>query len=272
MKRKTGNVLAVRETAADRVPQTGGAFGLARNFQGEKTMKRFARLLLVTVGFGALGFVMSLVPQRNATGAGAAPVTIASPLPVPVTGSVNAAVTGTVAAQQSGSWNVGITGTPTVNANVTFPSSIGVQNAKDLSSLPIPLLQQDTDNPARQPFTLECTISTFDTSGKGFCLLDPIPTGKRFVIEAVSGGVTTTPGIKPIQLNLQVNTAGTFRDYFFSATFQGTSSFFGDSFVVYQPVRIYADGGSTSVFNVTMSNTISTLFELVVSGYLISVS
>jgi hypothetical protein len=48
-------------------------------------MKRFARLLVVTVGFGALGFVMSLVPQKNATGAGGAPVDITSPLPLPVT-------------------------------------------------------------------------------------------------------------------------------------------------------------------------------------------
>jgi len=60
----------------------------------EKTMKRFAKLLLVTVGFGVLGFVMSLVPQKSATGAGSAPVSIASPLPLPVTGNVNAAVTG----------------------------------------------------------------------------------------------------------------------------------------------------------------------------------
>ena len=35
-------------------------------------MKRFARLLLVTVVFGALGFAMSLLPQKSATGAGGA--------------------------------------------------------------------------------------------------------------------------------------------------------------------------------------------------------
>ena len=79
-------------------------------------MKPFARLLLVTVGFGALGFVMSLVPQKTATGAGGAPVNIMSPLPLPVTGNVNAAVS---AAQQSGNWNVGITGTPSVSAQIS---------------------------------------------------------------------------------------------------------------------------------------------------------
>jgi len=83
-----------------------------------KTVKRFAKLLLVTVGFGTLGFVMSRVPQKNATGAGGAPVNIVSPLPLPMTGNVNATVNGTVAALQSGNWNVGITGTPTVKCTL----------------------------------------------------------------------------------------------------------------------------------------------------------
>lgn len=53
-------------------------------------MKRFARLLLVTVGFGVLGFVMSLVPQKTATGAAGAPVNIISSVLLTVMGSVNA--------------------------------------------------------------------------------------------------------------------------------------------------------------------------------------
>lgn len=233
-------------------------------------MRRFARALAVTLGLVIIGSIVSLVPQKNAAGSAAAPVTVVN-TPLPVTGNVSASVSGTVGAQQSGNWSVGISGTPTVNANVTFPRSIGVQNARDLSSLLIPLLQQDTDNPARQPFTQECTVSTLDTAGRGFCSLDTVPTGKRFIIETVSGGLNTTPGIKPTQISLQVNTTGTVRAYFFSATFRGNSSFFGDSFVVNQPVRIYADSSTTSVFNVTMSSPAPCAFDFVISGYLISV-
>jgi hypothetical protein len=73
-------------------------------------MKQFARLLLVTLGFGVLGFMMSLFPQKNAGGAPpppptGAPVNIINSIPltvgvsnfpatltgasVPVSGSVN---------------------------------------------------------------------------------------------------------------------------------------------------------------------------------------
>lgn len=59
-------------------------------------MKRFARAIAVALGLVVFGSVVSLVPQKNARGAGAAPVNITSPLPLPVTGTVNAAVTGSV--------------------------------------------------------------------------------------------------------------------------------------------------------------------------------
>lgn len=90
-------------------------------------MKRFARALVVALGIAGLASVVALVPQKSATAVGGAPVTIMSPLPLPVSGSVNATVGGTVAAQQSGNWNVGIDGTPTVNANVSLPNPLPVQ-------------------------------------------------------------------------------------------------------------------------------------------------
>src|SRR5215469_9573002 len=77
-------------------------------------MKRFARAFCVTLGLVILASAVSLVPQKNAKGAGAAPVAVVNtPLPV----------TGTIAAQQSGNWNVGIAGTPTVGVN-NFPGTL----------------------------------------------------------------------------------------------------------------------------------------------------
>jgi len=129
-------------------------------------MQRFARLLLVTLGFGLLGFVMSLVPQKNATGAGGAPVNIASPLPL------------AVAAQQSGNWNVGITGTPSVNVantsaipisgNVGISGQVPLVNPLDSAGNPIPLINRDVDNPARQPFTSTWPAETrYQRGGRG---------------------------------------------------------------------------------------------------------
>ena len=97
-------------------------------------MKRFAKLLVVTLGFGALGFMMSLVPQKNATGAGAAPVNIVSSIPL--------TVTGTVAAQQSGTWNVGINGTPTVS--LASGATVNVGNVS--SPVPVQSVKQSAAN------------------------------------------------------------------------------------------------------------------------------
>lgn len=51
-------------------------------------MRQFARLLLITLGFGMLGFVLSLVPQKNAGGAPppppGSPVNIISSIPLTV--------------------------------------------------------------------------------------------------------------------------------------------------------------------------------------------
>lgn len=109
-------------------------------------MKRFARALVAMLGMAVLGSFVLLVPQKNATAVGGAPVTIMSPLPLPVTGSVNAAVTGTVSAQQNGLWNVGLTGTPTVSlasgSTVGITGNVGVANTP---ANPVPVsVQQST--------------------------------------------------------------------------------------------------------------------------------
>jgi len=99
----------------------------------------FASALVIALA-GA-GVLISGSHNVAKAGPGASPVSIASPLPLPITGT--ATVSGTVGATQSGTWNVGITGqpvnvnvanspavslagTPTVNANVSFPASQGV--------------------------------------------------------------------------------------------------------------------------------------------------
>jgi len=74
-------------------------------------------LALSVVGILVLvGFLMSS-RQAPVQAAGSAPVTIVGPLPLPVTGDTS--VSGTVAATQSGTWQVEVTNTPPQVAPIT---------------------------------------------------------------------------------------------------------------------------------------------------------
>ena len=89
-------------------------------------MKHFGRLILATLGLGLFAIVVLSLPNHPAAAGNGAPVTVLNtPLPVQ----------GTVAAQQSGAWNVGINNTPNVNANISN-ASVPVSGTVAVSSLP----------------------------------------------------------------------------------------------------------------------------------------
>ena len=92
-------------------------------------MKRFARMLFAGLGIVIAGSAMSLAPHRAATAGGMTAVTVTNP---------------SLAVTQSGPWNVGITGTPSVNANITNQVPVtGTVNA----NVSFPANQQVTLNP-----------------------------------------------------------------------------------------------------------------------------
>lgn len=87
-------------------------------------MKRFAKLLPVTFGFGVLGFALSLTPQKTATGATSTNVNVTNPT-FAVTQATNPwTVSGSVGINNTAADPVPVSGT--VTANVTFPSSLTV--------------------------------------------------------------------------------------------------------------------------------------------------
>jgi hypothetical protein len=84
-------------------------------------MKQFSKLMLVALSFGSLAVAMSLMPSKSvgAPPPGSAPVMVTNtPLPVQ----------GTVGAMQNGSWNVGISGTPSVNISNSASSPVLQRN------------------------------------------------------------------------------------------------------------------------------------------------
>jgi hypothetical protein len=133
-------------------------------------MKHFGRPMLLTLCLGLFAVVLSFYPSHHSAGAPAGPGVTVLNTPLPVTGSVNAAVTGTVGAQQSGAWNVGINGTPSVNAAITN-SSLPVSGTVAVSTLPNvtvgntsanPVVTRGADNPALQPFQVTGSSLEFD--------------------------------------------------------------------------------------------------------------
>ncbi len=83
-------------------------------------MKRFARMLFAGLGIVITGTATSLVPNKAATAGNGAPVMVIN-TPLPVT--------------QSGPWNVGINGTPSVNIG-TPTVNLGAGNTVGINGTP----------------------------------------------------------------------------------------------------------------------------------------
>ncbi len=195
------------------------------------------RNVLVVLGVLVLAAILSALISRplgaqsgtsSSTSTGSAPVTIVSPLPVPVSGSTT--VSGSVAATQSGTWNVGISG----------------------NSATAPLLVRDVDNPARNRFVhdFSCTIVV----GATLCEDNmDVPSGVELVIESVSAFAALPSGTRPlVQLifNTGAGSQQTGHSFTLPLSFVASFSSFSnpDRYGVTQPLRAYVDGGQTVFF------------------------
>lgn len=184
--------------------------------------------------------------------------------PVPTTAQGITSIAGTVQAEQGGSWNVGITGTPTVQ--VANPASA-------------PLLTRDVDRPATQPFLHACTASGAGPNVlSGTSVADLVPAGKRLVIEYVSAAATALPGqVVLVKIKITrppISGVPVSFDHHLVATPQGT--FLTDAvFVVSQPVRMYADPATDlrlecEVAQDSLSGDLT--LNMTISGHLVDVS
>jgi len=110
--------------------------------------------------------------QSQGQGKGSTSVTIVGPLPVPTTGT--STVSGTVAATQSGPWNVGISGAPNVNVLNT----------------PLPTREVDI---AREPVNFMFFCGPTSDTGCNVPTPYKVPAGKRLIIEYVSLAAENLP-------------------------------------------------------------------------------
>jgi hypothetical protein len=212
-------------------------------------MQNFRNKLVAVAALGILAAIGSMMTPHYAaaqaappTGtSGSAPVTIVSPIPLPVT--------------QSGAWNVGIVS--------GFPSSLTIGN---LAMNPV--LTRDVDSFSMQPFQAELHFTI--TNGQGGAQLPAIPAGKRFVVEHMSINffLVPTSGIDFCGLAVQPN---------FSATdpmvCQNTG---GDRYTGNVQTKVYLDATltpGTPTVQVNASNFSSGgSATALVSGYLVPIS
>lgn len=192
-------------------------------------MNKIKNLIIVFFGITALvGLIGAVVPTTTQGQGGGN------------SKDVNVVNTPTVLAQQSGAWNVGITGTPTVNlAN----NSVQVNNPATN-----PVLVRDVDISARQPVQVEGFVSVGIGQSSNGKVIYTVPVGKRLVVEFVSaeGDVRNTQSPR-----FQILTA--FDDEFvihtLTSTLQGQGSPTSTHHNVSQLVRFYAQPLSNVIFN-----------------------
>jgi hypothetical protein len=156
-------------------------YALFTNLEWKDVMTTLKKRLLVTAIIAVLAVIGSVMnsQQQTARAAGGPTITIdPTQLPLPVQGSLG--VSGTVAATQSGIWNVGITGTP----NVAITG--------------IPLFK-NVDEPGRSPFQSGNTAEGGGCSA-ALCTLGTVFVGPkpntRLVVKDVSIRLQLNPGGK----------------------------------------------------------------------------
>ena len=237
-----------------------------------------------------VGFALAILAPEPARGAAGPQMTIVN-TPLPVTGNVNATVTGnvgltgtpTVMAQQSGPWNVGITGslppfafapdatvnvgnTPTVNIGTGSVEITGTPSVEIVNQATSPVLTRDVDRPGRQRYVSEKTVICHD--GAFFCGTESfaaVPSGKRLVVEYVWARADLPAGQTPlVDMYTGVNLPITLP---LQVHFFGTDIFTGGG-----PMPVHVDSGGYFLFNAQRNATVGTggVF-ITVSGYLIDV-
>jgi hypothetical protein len=243
-------------------------------------MKKFAKIMLIALGFGlvtvALGFLTSQPAPAQA------PI---STVPVRVT-NTPLPVQGTLGASQNGAWNVGVSNFP---ATQTVSFNGVAQPVSFSNATGIPLFTRDVDNPARQPVFGSCgVINQLPTNG-GFvsCNISftsptssfsSVPAGQRLVIEFVSVEADVPTGTKALRFGIQTTVGNANTDVgFVPSTLIGTLNINGvnlDEYKVGQQTRIYEDTNATVRAEVLASDTTySNPYSIfvTVSGYLVNV-
>ena len=204
-------------------------------------------VLIAALGtLGAMGWMMNVKPAaaQPPPPAGSAPVTIVGPLPLSVTGVTT--VSGVVAAAQSGTWNVAITG----------------------NSAASPLSTKNVDEPGRNPYQERLTCNVV-AGNAGRCTAQglAVPANKRLVIEHVSAQlvVDTGRGIEETELG-----SPSFQQFLSSRLENFNIPGSRDTYYVNDRVLLYLEAGEQPTFRAKTATFSAISINATISGYFIN--
>lgn len=208
-------------------------------------MKKITRIFVGALGIGLLAAGLSFLTSRPVPAQGRLlPVrvvnTTAAPVPTAAQGTTR--IAGSVA----------ITGTPSVNANITNPVSLASGSISNTASTP--LFTKDVDAAGRYPFTLTAfnigpDVNNATNNGAQVVLPATLtpggPPAQTAVIEFLSAICEVPTGITLDHINLQTH-LGTNVNAFFLTTpgHDVLSAPFGGEIWTSQQIKIYASANS----------------------------
>lgn len=251
-------------------------------------MKKITRIILAGLGLSLVSFVLAFFNSRPTSGQLPPPVVPVrvTNTPLPVQGSVSASisntvpVSGNVNASESGAWNVGVNNFPATQ-NVSFN---GAQPVSFSNTPSTPLFNRDTDNPARQPVIGGCGLPNVTPPAAGAFLtcnltlitesgapLTTVPAGQRLVIETVTGLAEMPTGTIPARFLLITQIANQMIPWVTVPQKIGAETQFYDMYAVSEQLRLYADPGTTVVFQFEPTTNQQITAVVNISGYLVNV-
>jgi hypothetical protein len=126
----------------------------------------------------------------------------------------------------------------------------------------------DVESAERQPFEAQCN-GQFLSATEAQCKI-AVPSGKRLVVETVTGRVGVPIGVRVRDFTLTSTGAGAFVQNSFVATFMASDKT-EDVFVVTAPVRIYVDQSTSVLLSVICNGPGPGVASVTLSGYLVNV-
>ena len=217
-------------------------------------MYKFTRSLIGLIGVLILVGIATIgTPHKGRGAAGTM-----SSAPTTQTQNVNVVNTPTVNAQQSGTWNVGISGTPVVGldaANNTVKFDATNNTVKIDTTNPLPV--RDVDNAARHPYAFYEAVSFSGNSLVVVSISPLIPANKRLVIEQISVDAFLAPSLnltptQKLTVKLDTFTLGESSHYSLTGIDAGQAQDacipqlgYLEEFIASSQVKMYGDPGDS---------------------------
>ena len=201
-------------------------------------MRRFTKPVLTVAIIAALYIIGAAMGWRDASArADAGPiVTIGAPLPLPVSG--------TVAATQSGPWNVGISGQPL---------QVSVNNSPTVNLAPgSSVLSRGLDDPGRVAFQAN-VLNKIDCGNFSPCVFNfgPVAAGHRIVVQHIAGLFTLNSGAQSVLVAVAPFNSPTLLTSFVTPAIQSATV---ANAAFDQPVLFYLDHSQVATLVATTIN------------------